>query len=201
VTTDEASDTQAEYGLTAAYGSTRRCCSLVASHSQTLSGLAAGTLYHYRVKSRDAAGNLATSGDFTFVSLAAAVAAWSVLDVRRGSGTIASILRLREYGHARQRSDLDVGQARPGPRFDGLSNYVNVPHAGALDAYPLTIAVWIKTSATTGVRGIVNNTSLGRRMAIRCSSTTAACARGICATRSITSPTAGMPAEYRWIRR
>jgi hypothetical protein len=31
-----------------------------------LSGLSPGTLYHYLVKSRNAAGNLATSGDFTF---------------------------------------------------------------------------------------------------------------------------------------
>ena len=38
------------------------------SHSASLSGLAANTLYHYRVKSRDAAGNLATSGDFTFTT-------------------------------------------------------------------------------------------------------------------------------------
>jgi hypothetical protein len=44
---------------------------LVTSHSQTLSGLAALTTYHYRVKSRDAANNLATSGDFTFTSSAA----------------------------------------------------------------------------------------------------------------------------------
>ncbi len=30
--------------------------------------LSASTLYHYRVKSRDAAGNLATSADFTFTT-------------------------------------------------------------------------------------------------------------------------------------
>jgi hypothetical protein len=39
---------------------------MVISHSQALSGLSANTLYHYRVRSRDAAGNLATSGDSTF---------------------------------------------------------------------------------------------------------------------------------------
>ena len=44
---------------------------MVTSHSASLSGLAANTLYHYRVKSRDAAGNLATSGDFTFTTAAA----------------------------------------------------------------------------------------------------------------------------------
>jgi len=37
-----------------------------------VSGLLASTLYHYRVKSRDAVGNLAVSGDFTFTTAAPA---------------------------------------------------------------------------------------------------------------------------------
>ncbi len=70
-TTNEASDSQVEYGPTTAYGSSMaRNASLVTSHSQALSGLAPSTLYHYRVKSRDAAGNLATSGDGTFTTAA-----------------------------------------------------------------------------------------------------------------------------------
>src|SRR5262249_25532435 len=44
---------------------------MVTSHSVSLGGLAASTVYHYRLKSRDAAGNLATSGDFTFTTQAA----------------------------------------------------------------------------------------------------------------------------------
>ncbi|TLY18843.1 MAG: hypothetical protein E6K68_10725, partial [Nitrospirae bacterium] len=65
--TNEASDSQVEYGLTTAYGnSTVLNTSLVTAHAQSLSGLSTSTLYHYRVKSRDAAGNLAVSGDFTF---------------------------------------------------------------------------------------------------------------------------------------
>lgn len=64
-TTNESSDTQVEYGTTTAYGSsTTLNTSLVTSHSQSLSGLTANTLYHYRVKSKDVAGNLATSSDF-----------------------------------------------------------------------------------------------------------------------------------------
>jgi phosphodiesterase/alkaline phosphatase D-like protein len=71
-TTNEASDTQVDWGLTSSYGNTTPLNSaLVTSHSVSLSGLAASTLYHYRVKSRDAAGNLATSGDFTFTTSAA----------------------------------------------------------------------------------------------------------------------------------
>ena len=68
-TTNEASNTQVDYGTTTGYGSSTTLNSaLVTSHSQTLSGLLANTLYHYRVKSRDSAGNLATSGDFTFTT-------------------------------------------------------------------------------------------------------------------------------------
>jgi len=67
--TNEGSDTQIEYGTSTAYGaSTTLDPTLVTSHSATLSGLSASTLYHYRVKSRDAAGNLAVSGDFTLTT-------------------------------------------------------------------------------------------------------------------------------------
>src|SRR5206468_1603557 len=44
---------------------------LVTAHVRTLTGLSAGTLYHYRVRSQDAAGNLSVSADSTFTALAA----------------------------------------------------------------------------------------------------------------------------------
>jgi len=66
-TTNQASDTQVEYGLTTTYGKvTTLNINRVTLHSQTLNGLDRNTWYHYRVKSRDAAGNLAVSGDFVF---------------------------------------------------------------------------------------------------------------------------------------
>src|SRR5207244_2330214 len=69
--TDEASDSQVEYGTTTAYGQVSALVSaLVTSHSVGLSGLSASTVYHYRVKSRDAAGHLAVSADFTFTTVA-----------------------------------------------------------------------------------------------------------------------------------
>jgi phosphodiesterase/alkaline phosphatase D-like protein len=68
-TTNELSDTQIQYGTTLAYGSTTPLNSaLTLSHSQNLTGLSAATLYHYRVLSKDAAGNLAISGDNTFTT-------------------------------------------------------------------------------------------------------------------------------------
>ncbi|RMI25204.1 MAG: T9SS C-terminal target domain-containing protein [Calditrichaeota bacterium] len=68
-TTDELSDSRVEYGLTAAYGNaTPLNPTLVTNHSMNLSGLTPGTTYHFRVLSADAAGNQATSGDFTFTT-------------------------------------------------------------------------------------------------------------------------------------
>jgi glucuronoarabinoxylan endo-1,4-beta-xylanase len=68
-TTNEPSNSQVEYGPTTSYGSsTSLDSSLVTSHSQVLAGLSANTPYHFRVKSRDAAGNISVSGDYTFVT-------------------------------------------------------------------------------------------------------------------------------------
>jgi plastocyanin len=73
--TNKAADTQVEYGLSASYGSsTTLNTTLVTSHSVSLTSLVASTLYHYRVKSKDASGNLATSADATFTTTAAAPA-------------------------------------------------------------------------------------------------------------------------------
>jgi hypothetical protein len=74
-TTNEPADSQVQYGTTTAYGtSTTLDATLVTSHTATITGLLQNTLYHYHVLSRDAAGNLQTSGDFTFTTLAGALA-------------------------------------------------------------------------------------------------------------------------------
>src|SRR5439155_1679884 len=68
--TNEASDSLVAYGAGASYGNSSALnTALVTSHTQTLSNLAAGTLYHFRVESKDAAGNQAVSGDVTFTTL------------------------------------------------------------------------------------------------------------------------------------
>lgn len=70
--TNEPADSQVEYGTSGSYGqSTALSTALVTNHSASLSGLSAATLYHYRVRSRDAAQNLAMSADFTFTTPAA----------------------------------------------------------------------------------------------------------------------------------
>ncbi len=87
-TTDEVADTQVEYGTTTSYGSsTTLDTTLVTSHSAALSGLSASTLYHYRVKSRDAAGNLATSADYTFTTAAVLPPVVDSVSTKTGNGT------------------------------------------------------------------------------------------------------------------
>src|SRR6185436_17205191 len=44
--------------------------------------------------------------------------------------------------------------------FDGVDDYINVPHTTALNSYPLTVATWVKTGAT-GLSGIVNKYAPG----------------------------------------
>lgn len=61
-TTEEPADSQVEYGTTTAYGTlSQRQLGLVTVHSITISGLQPDTTYHFRVISRDVAGNMATS--------------------------------------------------------------------------------------------------------------------------------------------
>jgi hypothetical protein len=159
-TTDEPADSQVEYGLTTSYGSsTTLDTSLVTSHSQLVSGLTAATLYHCRVKSRDGAGNLAVSGDFTFTTLngsgPSGLIAYLKLD--EGSGTLAG----DSSGNGNAGSLVNGAGWTPGHSgqavsLDGVNDYVRIPHTAALDAYPLTVAVWFKSTTTTGWRALVN---------------------------------------------
>lgn len=69
-TTNESSTTTVEYGLTGSYGSTATTGGSATSHAQGLTGLTAGTEYHYRVRSIDGAGNESISDDATFTTSA-----------------------------------------------------------------------------------------------------------------------------------
>jgi hypothetical protein len=65
-TTNEPSSSHVDYGTTIEYGLTATSDELTSAHSITLSGLEPNAAYHYRVKSKDEAGNEAYSGDNTF---------------------------------------------------------------------------------------------------------------------------------------
>ena len=68
-TTDEASTTVVEYGLSQSYGNEVSIAGYTQSHTIILSGLSANTTYHFRVKSTDSSQNGPTvSSDETFTT-------------------------------------------------------------------------------------------------------------------------------------
>ena len=76
--TNESATSSVNYGISASYGAASSSPSFATSASFNLSGLAAGTLYHFRISASDASGNLATSSDLTFTTAALAVTAPTV---------------------------------------------------------------------------------------------------------------------------
>ncbi|MBM4444309.1 MAG: hypothetical protein FJ020_03260 [Chloroflexi bacterium] len=71
-TTSEPATSQVDYGLTDQYGqATAVNTNLVTSHSVSLTGLTAGSTYHYRVRSKDALNHEGFSDDHTFTTSSA----------------------------------------------------------------------------------------------------------------------------------
>jgi chitodextrinase len=166
-TTNEPADAQVQYGTTTSYGSqTALNASLVSSHSQVLSGLAASTTYHYRVLSRDAAGNLAASGDFSFTTANASssgdittgLTAYWKLD--EGSGTQAGDSAGSNTGTLVNGAAWTVGRVRQALQFNATDNGNDAddPRVTAGTAFdvtlPFTIAAWVKPQGYTDYRAI-----------------------------------------------
>jgi hypothetical protein len=110
--TNEPSDTQVEYGTSTAYGSSAQGgVQTVSAHSAALTGLAASTLYHYRVKSRDAAGNLGASGDFTFTTAGAADSTPPVIATVASSGLTSSAATISWSTNEPSDSQVEYGNS------------------------------------------------------------------------------------------
>lgn len=65
---EEYASDRIDYGLTAAYGSSKVNTLRELKHSIDISGLAPNTTYHYKVTITDAGGNSTSSGDMTFTT-------------------------------------------------------------------------------------------------------------------------------------
>lgn len=90
---NEGSKGRLEYGLTTSYGNlTTQENNYLSRHIQPISGLTAGTLYHYRILGEDASGNVLTSGDFTATTLSSG----SPIELQVGDGSKAKFLKLRK---------------------------------------------------------------------------------------------------------
>jgi hypothetical protein len=127
--TDEPATSQVEYGTSNTYGTvTATQTTLGTPHEVTLPQLTAGTTYHYRVSSQDAAGNLAVSEDQTFATLSTPSQDSSppadVLDFTASPGDGEIVLSWRDPG------DQDFVGVRIRVRVDGA--FPNGPTDGTL---------------------------------------------------------------------
>jgi hypothetical protein len=108
--TDENADAQVEYGTS---NSLRRPRELTAvqkddstSHSVMIEGLSPKTRYHYRVQSRDAAGNLAVSEDYSFTTLKANDGGVRLMTDTPGRIGLMAPVSATEYGISTGRSSI-----------------------------------------------------------------------------------------------
>jgi hypothetical protein len=69
-TTNEPTTGNIDYGTTSGYGGSASLGAATTAHSVNLTGLSSGTTYHYRITATDAASNVATTDDATFVTTA-----------------------------------------------------------------------------------------------------------------------------------
>lgn len=94
-TTNEPATSLVDYGVSAIYGQTSGdSLSLTHNHTVILGGLTNGTLYHFRLRSADGAGNQATSADGAFTTVAGIditppiISAITVTDITGARATI-----------------------------------------------------------------------------------------------------------------
>jgi hypothetical protein len=164
--TNEASNTQIEYGASTGYGTTTTLISAMStSHSQTLSGLTAGTTYHYRVRSRDAAGNLAISGDYAFTTASSfdinsGLAAAYAFD--EGLGTASIDLSGMGNTATLYSTTWTSGKYGQALSFNGINSFASAGTGGFPEFNkPQTVACWVsvarKYSSTKSIVSIANS--------------------------------------------
>ncbi len=161
-TTNEPSTSTVDYGVTTAYGQTTSNLALVTTHSASLTGLSPSTLYHYRVRSTDAAGNASTSGDATFTTTTTQapppppgglVAAYGFEDASTSTTTADA------SGHnltgTIQNAEFVTGRFGTALNFHGTNgqspdaSFVTIAPDAALDLTTgMTISAWVKPSTS-----------------------------------------------------
>lgn len=131
--TGEGATTQLDFGLTTGYGSYSVLdANIVTSHTVTLSGLTSSTLYHYRVKSRDAAGNLTTSSDYTFTTATTQDTTMPVIS-NIGTGNITQTdATVTWTTDAASTSMIEYGTSTDYGNFSNLDSNLATTHSGTL---------------------------------------------------------------------
>ena len=159
-TTDKASAGQVEYGLSTAYGALTPQSAAGTSHSVALSGLAAGTLYHFRVKSYDAATGLTgVSGDYTFTTAAAVAATAPAISNVASSGitqTGATITWMTDKAsHSQVEYGVSTGYGALSYQSTATGTYHSLALSGlnAGTVYHYRVRSLDSTTGLTGVSG------------------------------------------------
>jgi hypothetical protein len=148
--TDEGANSRVEYGLTTAYASTVTNGNLVQQHQLSLSGLSASSVYHYRVRSSDQAGNMATSGDFTFQTTVAGSCVappGGLLGWWPGEGNANDIAGTNNGALQGSASAGTAGVVGAAFSFNGTSSYVQIPDSPSLHPTNFTIETWVRFDA------------------------------------------------------
>ena len=153
-----------EYGSTTAYGSSTALHTARTAHAEVLNNLTANTTYQFRVKSRNAAGTLVTSGNYSFKTTSALdiitglVAAYA-FDEGAGVTTadFSGNARTGAINNAAWSADAKYGKALAFNLSGGpATGYLSAPPAGlpATNGQQ-TISVWLslnsRSSATQSV--------------------------------------------------
>lgn len=176
-TTDEPSDSRLEYGLTSSYGSPVYDATPVTTHSVTVTGLSAGTEYHFRAGSTDACGNGPTwSLDATVTTQAVS----TTLDV--GGYTLVQANSTVTY-------TLPVGTSIPAGGYVVIAR--NVDKAAFETFWSVTLGpdvVFLNALNTTGA--IAPTINGGETFAIQDASGTV-----------LDGPSIALPATYQSVRR
>jgi hypothetical protein len=149
-----------DYGTTSAYGqSTPLNASLVTSHSMSLSGLSAGTTYHYRARSRDSDG-LSTSSDYTFTTSAALTTALAAYGFNEGAGSSTADNSGGGFSGTLANGPVwTTGHAGSGLMFDGVNDKVSLPGSLDISSLPFTLEAWVMPTSRADWRAIFSKRS------------------------------------------
>jgi hypothetical protein len=146
-TTNVASSSRVDFGVTAAYGSSVADATLLTVHSLTLTGLSASTTYHYRITSQ--AGTAASTGDLTFSTPASTAAAQLVAPIAGSTFTGSSQTFIWNAGIGVSSYKLMVGRSRGGQ--DLYSGPAGAAQSTLVAGLPTNgMWVWVRLQSMVG---------------------------------------------------
>ena len=129
-TTNEPATGDVEYGIDTTYGSTASSSGMSTDHSVTLTGLTANTEYHFKITSKDEAGNQASSEDNMFAT------------VQEKSSYSVAVLS-EEWGRRTENLDMNMGGGSvPGKTYLYVKGQVQNRSQASLRATIITMNCW-----------------------------------------------------------